>query len=335
MVDPQRLRVFRAVVHTGSINRAAEHLGYTPSAVSQHVSALQRETGLVLVERAGRGIRPTAAGLVVADRATRVLDQLADFDGLADDLRAGRSGTIRVGCFSSANRAWMPGVLGALADDFPGLRVEIDLIELRGRYAVDPDLELYVAESVLADRDPAVAEGSIEGYDLEHLRTEDYVVVVPAEHRFAGRSTLALADLADEPWIDNDHARGPCREIVITGCLAAGFAPRFRLAAPDYATAFDYVAQGLGVTVLPRLGAFRLPEEVRAITVRDAAVRRRIMLRTKRSMRTHPAVERAARLLRATAGAAITPDAASTPPLGHTADAPDAAGARVSGAPPA
>ncbi|WP_395242795.1 LysR family transcriptional regulator [Agromyces sp. MMS24-K17] len=301
MVDPQRLRVFRAVVHAGSINGAAEHLGYTPSAVSQHVSALQRETGLVLMERAGRGIRPTAAGLVVADRATRVLDQLADFDGLAGDLRAGRSGTIRVGCFSSANRAWMPGVFGALADDFPDLRVEVDLIELRGRYAVDPDLELYIAESIPGDRDPAVAEGAVDGYDLEHLRTEDYVAVVAADHPLAGRSAVALAGLRDEPWIDNDHARGPCREIVMSGCLAAGYSPRFRLAAPDYATAFDFVAQGLGVTVLPRLGAFRLPGEVRAITVSDAAVRRRIMLRTKRSMRTHPAVARAAELVRAAA----------------------------------
>ena len=102
VVDPQRLRVFRAVVQTGSINRAAARLGYTPSAVSQHVAALQRETGLVLVERHGRGIQPTAAGVTVADHATRVLDQLADFETLAGDLRAGRSGALRIGCFMSA-----------------------------------------------------------------------------------------------------------------------------------------------------------------------------------------------------------------------------------------
>ena len=61
MLDVQRLRVFRAVVASGSVQAAADHLGYTPSAVSQQLTALQRETGLVLFEKAGRGIAPTPA----------------------------------------------------------------------------------------------------------------------------------------------------------------------------------------------------------------------------------------------------------------------------------
>ncbi|TYL50526.1 LysR family transcriptional regulator [Agromyces mariniharenae] len=303
MVDPQRLRVFRSVVQTGSINRAAERLGYTPSAVSQHVAALQRETGLVLVERHGRGIRPTAAGVAVAEHATRVLDQLADFESLADDLRTGRSGTLRIGCFMSANRAWMPGVVANLTDEFPSLRIELSLVELRGQRSTDADLELYIAEAVRGDRDPAAADGAADGYDLEPLRTEGYVTVVPDGHPLAARTSVAIADLAGEPWVDNDHARGPCREIVLTACTARGFSPRFRIAAPDYATAFDYVAQGIGVTVLPRLGVHLLPSGVTAVSLADDDVRRRIMLRVKRSMRTNPAAQRAAELLRAAAGA--------------------------------
>lgn len=298
MVDPQRLRVIRAVVQAGSINQAAARLGYTPSAVSQHVSALQRETGLVLVERHGRGIRPTAAGVAVADRATRVLDQLAEFDSLADDLRSGRSGTLRLGCFMSANRAWMPRVVARLAEEFPELRIEIDLSELQGRRSVEPDVELYVAEAMDPARDPATADGSADAYDVEPLRTEGYLAVLPSAHPLAARSSLGLAELADEAWIDNDHARGPCREIVLTACLAAGFAPRFRIAAPDYATSFDYVAAGIGLTVLPRLGVFLLPPGVVAVPVDDEGLHRRIMLRTKRAMRSHPAAARTVELLR-------------------------------------
>lgn len=298
MVDPQRLRVIRAVVQAGSINQAAARLGYTPSAVSQHVSALQRETGLVLVERHGRGIRPTAAGVAVAERATRVLDQLAEFDSLADDLRSGRSGTLRLGCFMSANRAWMPRIVSLLAEEFPELRIEIGLSELRGRHSADPDVELYVAEAMDPTRDPASADGSADGYDVEPLRTEGYLAVVPAAHPLAARRSVRLAELADEPWVDNDHARGPCREIVLTACLAQDFAPRFRIAAPDYATAFDYVAEGIGITVLPRLGAFLLPPGVVAVPIADEALRRRIMLRTKRAMRSHPAAARTVELLR-------------------------------------
>lgn len=298
MVDPHRLRVFRAVVQTGSINRAATRLGYTPSAVSQHVSTLQRETGLMLIEKRGRGIVPTAAGLAVAERASRVLDQLADFDSLADDLRSGRSGTLRISCFSSSNRAWMPGVAAAMLAEFPDLRLELSLVEQHGRLTGEPDLELYVAESVRGDRDPAVADGVADGYDIEPLRTEGYVAVVPLRHPLALRHEVSLVELADEPWIDNDYARGPCREIVLSASTARGFAPRFRLQAPDYATAFDYVAAGVGITVLPRLGAICLPDGVALVPLDDADVQRCIMLRVKRSMRSHPAVQRMTTLLR-------------------------------------
>ena len=75
MLDLHRLRVFRAVVTTGSVSGAAATLGYTPSAVSQHLAALQRETGVALVERSGRGIVPTAAGVVLAGQLGSVFAQ--------------------------------------------------------------------------------------------------------------------------------------------------------------------------------------------------------------------------------------------------------------------
>lgn len=302
MVDPHRLRVFRAVVQTGSINRAAARLGYTPSAVSQHVSTLQRETGLTLIEKRGRGIVPTSAGIAVAERADRVLDQLADFDSLADDLRSGRSGTLRVNCFSSVNRAWMPAIAAALIREFPDLRLEFGLLELPSRQVGEPDLELYVAESVRGDRDPAVAAGSVDGYDLELLLTEGYVAVVPRTHPLATRRSVTLVELAKEAWIDNDHAHGPCREITISACAARGFAPQFRVEAPDYATAFDFVAHDVGISVLPTLGVIDLPEGVVVLPIDDDDVRRRIMVRVKRSMRMHPAVVRMSALLRESAG---------------------------------
>lgn len=310
MIDPQRLRVLRTVVQSGSINGAAERLGYTPSAVSQQVSALQRETGLTLIERRGRGIVATAAGIALAGRAGRVLEQLRDFDALTEDLRAGRSGTLKIACFMSANRAWMPRVVAALDAEFAELRIEIGLVELGGHRTSDPDLELYIAESVSAGRDPAAADGSPDGYLVEPLHAEDYLAVLPEAHPFAARDTVTIAELAEQPWVDNDYARGPCREIVMTACSAAGFAPRFRISAPDYATAFDYVAAGLWVTVVPRLGAFRLPDSVVAVPIADPGVRRRILLRTKRSMRTHPAVQRAVGILRETAADAAAVRAA-------------------------
>src|SRR5258705_10589572 len=94
MLDVHRLRVFRSVVASGSINAAAANLGCTPSAVSQQVSALQRETGLALLTRIGRGIEPTAAGLALAAEIDALLHRLGDVESFVADLRAGRRGTL-------------------------------------------------------------------------------------------------------------------------------------------------------------------------------------------------------------------------------------------------
>src|SRR5918997_2989475 len=99
MLDVHRLRVFRSVVASGSVAAAATNLGYTPSAVSQHVSALQRETGLMLLERAGRGVRPTAAGLALAAQADGVLVRLGEAESVVSDLRAGRTGRLSIAYF--------------------------------------------------------------------------------------------------------------------------------------------------------------------------------------------------------------------------------------------
>src|SRR5215217_2951170 len=97
MIDVQRLRVFRAVVASGSVQAAADHLGYTPSAVSQHLTALQRETGLVLFEKDGRGIAATPAAKVLAAESDEVMGSLTRLGGFVDDLRSGRSGSLTIG----------------------------------------------------------------------------------------------------------------------------------------------------------------------------------------------------------------------------------------------
>ena len=94
MMDLQRLRIYRAVVAAGSIQGAAANLGYTPSAVSQQVAALSRETGLALIGKAGRGIEPTDAGLELVAAAERLFGELAEVEARVSDLREGRAGSL-------------------------------------------------------------------------------------------------------------------------------------------------------------------------------------------------------------------------------------------------
>lgn len=278
--------------------RAAGNLGYTPSAVSQQVSALQRETGLTLVERRGRGIVPTGVGRLLAAESDAVLERLARLEALTSDLRAGRVGSLMVSHFASAGSTWIPPIVAALTREFPTLRLDLRLTELLPETGDRPDVEIFVegAES-----------SSLDGYDVEPLLTEPYVAVVPADHPLAAAGTVPLAALAEEPWVDNDVARGACRRQLLTACAAAGFAPGFHIETQDYPTAIAFVAAGAGITVVPRLGLGTPPPGIAVVQLVDPTPTRSIMVRSRQSLRQNPAVCRLLALLRDRASGEVHP----------------------------
>jgi len=259
MLDVHRLRIFRSVVASGSVQAAAAALGYTPSAVSQHVAALQRETGLALLERAGRGVRPTAAGIALAEQADGVLARLGEAEAVVADLRAGRTGSLSLAYFASVGAAWLPRVVRRLTTDFPGVRLDLTL---RETIPDDPD-ERADVQIVVAP----VGFDPGSGFRARHLLDDPYVVVLPDDHRLAGHAEVELAELAVERWVDNDFARGWCRRNLVEACTAAGFSPPFHVEAHDYPTAIAFVGAGVGVTVLPELGAAHLPPGLAAVRV--------------------------------------------------------------------
>ena len=267
---------------------AAANLGYTPSAISQHISALQRETGLRLIERSGRGIEPTTTGLLLAKEAATALERLTALDSVVADLRAGRLGRLSISYFASAGAAWIPPLVAALTREFPNLRVDLRLLELAGE-SFSPDVEIFVEGS---------ASSPVRGYDVHSLLDDPYLAVLPADHRLAGRESIALGELANEPWIDNDFSRGACRQVVIDACASVGFSPGFHVETHDYPTAISFVAAGVGITVLPQLGVgTSLLRGLVAIPVVDPTPARHISVRVRESLRDNPAVRRIVQLL--------------------------------------
>jgi DNA-binding transcriptional LysR family regulator len=266
MLDVHRLRVFRSVVASGSIHAAAANLGYTASAVSQHVAALQRETGLALVTRIGRGIEPTTAGLALAAEIDGVLGRLGEVECLVADLRAGRTGSLSIAYFASVGSAWMPAVVRALSAEFPGVRLNLSLRDDVASPADRPDIQIVVEQ----DRFETA------GVHTHHLLDDPYVAVLPEQHPLAGADRVELTQLAGDRWVDNDVARGWCRRNLIEACRAAGFSPPFHVEAHDYPTAIAFVAAGIGLTVLPGLGARNLPAGLVAVPVTGPTPRRSI-----------------------------------------------------------
>ncbi|SCL51249.1 LysR family transcriptional regulator [Micromonospora chersina] len=270
MIDVRRMQVLRAVVTSGSVTAAAAHLGYTPSAVSQQVAALEKETGIALLERVGRGVRPTAAGRLLTEHAAVISQHVAAAETALADLRAGRTGRLGIRYFASVGPTLLAPALARLRREHPDVTIDPKLTDPNDPL---PDVEQGHADLAIVVR--RTSDESRPGIRLMHLLDDAYQAVLPTGHPLAGRRMIDLAALAGEPWVGSEPP-GPCLEPITDACAAAGFSPDFVAKSEDYATAQGFVAAGLGVSLIPRLGLgtrhpgvtirpVRRPEPVRTI----------------------------------------------------------------------
>ena len=262
------------------------------SAVSQHLSALQRETGLTLFRREGRGLAPTPAALTLQDESDALMSALGRVETVVADLREGRSGRLTIGYFPSAGAEWMPSLAVRLTREFPRLTLDFVLNDLRGR-RFEPDLDVVV--------DPPGTPAP-EGYRRSDLASDAYVAMVHRDHPLAGAGPVLLADLRDERWISNDDPKDIHTRLVLDACEAAGFRPRFSVQAQDHHTAIAFVAAGVGITVLPGLASIVHPRSVVALPIAPPTPIRHITA-LSRERTAHPtAVERAVEFLEMVVG---------------------------------
>ncbi len=287
MLDPHRIRVFRSVVASGSVQAAADNLGLTSSAVSQHLSALQRETGLTLFHRVGRGIVPTEAALVLDRRTDDVMSEWVHLEGVVEDLREGRLDRLSIGYFASAGSAWMPTLVKRLREEFPDLVLELVLNEV-DRPATRPDLDV-----VMGEPDAQVPPGC----QRTELVRDPFVIVVPRAHRLAGLERAALSDLRREIWVSNDFTKSHGHQLVIAACKTAGFQPRFSVQAQDHHTAIGFVAAGVGISVMPGLAARFLPANVTRLDIVGPRPVRHLAAVRRDLGAPHPAADRALEIL--------------------------------------
>jgi DNA-binding transcriptional LysR family regulator len=284
MLDVRRMQVLRAVVTSGSVTAAATNLGYTPSAVSQQVAALEKQAGVALLERVGRGVRPTAAGRLLTEYAAVISEQVAEAETALADLRPGRTGRLAIRSFATAGAALVPPALARLRREHPGVQVDLKL--------VDPADSLPEVEQGRADLAIVVRprERLRDGIRLVHLVDDPFRAVLPRGHRFAAKRVLDLSDLADEPWVANEWPPGSCSRIVLDACAAAGFSPSFVVESEDYATAQGFVAAGLGISLIPRTGLGSRHPAVVVRKVRNPQPSRKIYAAVREASLAQPAL---------------------------------------------
>ncbi|WP_245252186.1 LysR family transcriptional regulator [Streptomyces sp. KCTC 0041BP] len=318
MLDLSRLRALHAVSVHGSVAGAAAALGYTPSAVSQQIAKLERETRTTLLERRGRGVALTDEARHLADTAQELLAIVERAETTLEERRGLPSGLLRVAAFASAARGLLPGVLADLASRHPAL--DVRLTEVDPHLSVDLVARGVTDLAVAHDWDIAPLPAP-EGVEQAVIGDDRCELVVPEGHPFTTRRVIRRADLGGQRWVCQPPGR-VCHDWLMRTLRTAGFEPDVAHVAEENHTVVALVAAGLGVAVVPRLGTGRLPAGAVAVPLEPAPVRRLYALwRTGAARR--PAITEAVRTLRE-----HWPRVAQEPPLpGDAASVPRPAGA--------
>jgi DNA-binding transcriptional LysR family regulator len=273
-LDPRRLLTFREVARRRSFSRAGEALALTQPAVSQQVSALERQLGVRLLDRGPGGPVPTEAGELLLAHADAIADRLAQADAQLSELVGAEREKLRVGAFPSALGSIVPAAIAALRDERPGVQVEAVEGSAADNGAAVAAGALHVA---VCFQDAAAPRHAPDGTERHELGEEAMLAMLPRSHRLASRERIELAELADETW------SAPSREhLVYRACVAAGFEPRIAYVSRDPLVIGELVAGGLAVTLGPELLAGRLPG-VAFVPLEDTVPRRSLYALTAAS----------------------------------------------------
>jgi DNA-binding transcriptional LysR family regulator len=315
MLDVTRLRVLVAVARHGSVTAAARALNYAQPSVSHHLSRLEAETGALLTQRAGRGVRLTDAGRLLAERAEEILGRL---DAAENELAAHvglRAGRIRLAAFPSALSTLVPMAAARLEAENPGLDLTLAEAEppeaLRMLRAGYVDVALVFrhyqdgatvsppgdaddgTRSRLLLNDPIhlVTRAASDGADGHPARTAADEPPLPP--------SPDLADYAEYRWIGGCER---CRSYLVWQCELAGFSPKIAFTTDDFVAVQALVAAGLGITTLPGL-ALRAARHPGIQAAPLPGSHRQVLAVTYGEAPEPPAVARLLDVLSVTAGA--------------------------------
>jgi DNA-binding transcriptional LysR family regulator len=280
-LDVKRLRVLRELAERGTVAATAEALSFTPSAVSQQLSALEREAGVVLLEREGRRLALTDAGRTLVAHADTLLAQLERAEA---DLHAGAqeiTGTLRVAAFSSFARSVLPDVTAAMAAH---PRLELHVRDAEPQDSL-PLLRLGEVDVVVAQRFPYVPRTFGPAFHVVELFDDPlHLATGPGHHDAPPR----FADLAGRPWVAG-HPDTSCHAVVVHACHAGGHEPRIVGFSNDFAVIAALVARGVGIALIPQIAHDQAPPEVQLRPL-DPPLSRQVLAVVRAGAEERPAV---------------------------------------------
>ena len=243
-MELRQLIAFKEVASHASFTAAATHLHLTQSAVSQQIKALEDECNVTLFDRSGRLVRLTNAGQVFLSHVERIIAQVENARVEMAEMAGGARGRCRLASLPTIAAYLLPRALATFQRRYPG--VEVQLME-----AVQLQLLEWVQQGTVDFSIVAlpVQDPHLQSASLLH---DDFVLVVPKDHRFAARHIVKLAELVTERFILFPRGAGG-REQFMEACRQVGFEPQIAFEIEDRETILGLVAAGVGITLLPRI----------------------------------------------------------------------------------
>ncbi|AEV85566.1 LysR family transcriptional regulator [Actinoplanes sp. SE50] len=248
-MEQRQLEYFVAVAEELNFTRAAQRTHAVQSTVSASVRALERHLGAPLFDRSTTRVALTAAGKALLPEARRALDALDQARATVTGLRAGLTGSLRVGTLSGLTAIDLPALVSDFRTRHPGVRLSLSMAAggTDGLLAAVRARDLDVAFV-------GVQTASVPDLQLDPIATFQPRVLVPAGHPLAGAGTVTPAGLADEPFIDLPP--GFCNRIRTDHDFRrAGIARTIAVEVSDITTIPGYVEAGIGVALVPPLAA--------------------------------------------------------------------------------
>lgn len=286
MIDLGALTSLRAVDAHGSVVAAADALGFTPSAVSQQVKRLEKQTGVPLLERVGRGVMLTEHGRHLVDEGGRLLADLEEVESGLHRRTGVVAGRLRVTAFSTAMRGLVAPVVRDLRHAHPDLQLSLterepwDTVEMVASGRCDlgvvhrwGDLPITIPDHLAA---------TVVAQDVAD-------VVLHRDHPLAGRTSVTPGDLVEEDWIATPDGT-ICRQWLTRMYAGTGRLPRIAHTSVEFDSHLALVRAGLGIALVPRLGRQPLGADLVGVPARDPEPTREVIAVHRRSMADSPSV---------------------------------------------
>lgn len=262
-MDIPHLKYFVEVAKQKNFTRASETLHVSQPSISKMIKSLEEELNVTLLDRSERQVELTDAGKVVYDQAVKVLQTIEAIPSFVNDIVHVKKGTIKIGFMPTLGVMLFPSVLAGFKKSYP--QIDMQMVEFSGKQLEQKVVQGEVDVGITALPICSDKFGTIP------LSKEELIVIVDKEHWLAGKESVLLSELKDEPFIlfTEEYV---LHDVVMKACLQAGFEPHVVYKSSLWDIVGEMVTAQFGISLVPKSVANRFENRVSMVPVTSLPV---------------------------------------------------------------